>query len=119
MEEAFVEHATVVAHTRFFKQPHIIDPKKRLLSTQGVYLSERTFLDAICEYTNTSVPQLSEAFFRRRGDERGGTAPRGYRTQNRSIFGHKEHFFAFADEYEEATYSQREKLITKTIQGLK
>ena len=66
LEEAFVEHATVVAHTTSnVKSAHIINPSKRtnLSYYTGVYRPERTFLAALVDHTNIKIEQIGEAYF--------------------------------------------------------
>lgn len=122
VEEAFVEHATDVAHSRVFKQPHIIDPKQRqhiFKAYQGPYLPERTFLATVCDQTRISAEQLGEAYFRPRGDERGEWLREGIERKIGQCFGGKEHFFAFVRDYEEADNTTRKRLIHDTTNQLK
>ncbi len=122
IEEAFVEHATEVAYTRFFKQPHIIDPRRRInlfSMTLNTYVAERTFLDTICDYARIPVEHLGEAYFSPRGDEKGERLRADIERKIGKFFGGTEHFFAFVDEYEEAGHGERKKLIDRTIKALK
>lgn len=122
MEEAFVEHATVVAHSTFVKQPRVIDPHKRisfLESNKGVYGAERTFLATICDYTNINVEQLSEAYFSPRGDERGEWLRNDIERKIGKFFGSRQSFYDFIDDYENEDSSKRSQLIRSKLNELR
>lgn len=121
IEEAFVEHATVVAHSHVIKQPRTIHPKKRMFSLQessGAYLPERTFLAVTCEQTDIAVEQLSEAYFSPRGDERGERLRSEIEYKIGKFFGSKRNFYAFVDLYEDTDSTYREDLVHNTLYRL-
>lgn len=121
IEEAFVEHATVVAHSHIVKQPRIIHPKKRLLSiqeTSGTYIPERTFLAVSCEQTGISIEQLSEAYFSPRGDERGEKLRHEIERKIGKFFGSKKNFYDFIDYYEQLDNVKREGFVRGTLRQL-
>lgn len=122
MEEAFVEHATVVAHSTFIKQPWVIDPHKRITfleSNRGVYGAERTFLAAICDHTNIAVEQLSEAYFSPRGDERGEQLRNDIERKIGNFFGSRKNFYDFIDAYENEDSSKRSQMIRSKLNELR
>lgn len=121
IEEAFVEHATVVAHTPFVKQPRIIHPKKRLHmldASNSTYVTERTFLAVTCDYTNITVEHLSEAYFTPRGDECGERLRSDIERKIGKFFGSREGFYQFINDYESSESNRRDNLVHDTIQHL-
>lgn len=121
IEEAFVEHATVVAHTPFVKQPRIIHPKKRLHTldaSNSTYATERTFLAVTCDHTDISVEHLSEAYFTPRGDERGERLRTDIERKIGKFFGSREGFYQFVNAYETSESNRRDNLVHDTIKHL-
>lgn len=122
LEEAFVEHATVVAHSTLIKQPRVIDPLKRLSileSCRGVYGAERTFLAKTCDYAHISIEQLSEAYFTPRGDRRGESLRKDIERKIGAFFGSRAAFYDFIDAYEEEESTQRSRLIYAKLNELR
>lgn len=121
IEEAFVQHATVVAHTPFVKQPRVIHPKKRLHildASNSVYTTERTFLAVTCDYADIAIEHLSEAYFTPRGDERGERLRRDIERKIGKFFGSREGFYQFVSVYESSEGSRRDTVVRDTIQRL-
>ncbi|USN96192.1 MAG: hypothetical protein H6797_03890 [Candidatus Nomurabacteria bacterium] len=121
LEEAFVEHATVVAHTTLIRQPSVIHPKKRLKlfeETSGTYVPERTFLATTCDYTGISIEHLSEAYFSPRGDRRGEWLRHGIERKIGKFFGSRESFYNFINAYENIKHTDRNSFVYGTINEL-
>lgn len=121
MEEAFVEHATVVAHSHIVKQPRVIHPKRRMFPFQessGTYQPERTFLAVACDHTGIAIEHLSEAYFSPRGDERGERLRFDIDRKIGKFFGSREKFYHFVDTYEQLQTIDRDGFVHHTIRHL-
>ena len=121
LEEAFVEHSSVVAFgPSMAKKPFIIDPAKRIGSwaLNGTYRPERTFMATLVEHTDITLEHLSEAYFRPRGDERGEWLREDIERKIGRFFGSRQEFFGFMNEYEESSRSNRPTLVQNKVKDL-
>ena len=98
IEEAFVEHTTVVAHSGASPSYEIIDPNRRPNDRQeySTYRLERTLLDVI----NVPPEQLAEVYFSPRDSEYGERMREDLYRKMGAAFGSTRNFFEFIDEYE-------------------
>ena len=121
LEEAFVEHSSVVAFgPSIAKKPFIIDPAKRIGSwaLNGTYRPERTFMATLVEHADIALEHLSEAYFLPRGDERGEWLREDIERKIGRFFGSRQEFFWFMDEYEESSRSDRPTLVLNKVKDL-
>ncbi len=117
LEEAFVEHATMVALTDEPKRPETIHPQARTDASgiSGSYYQERRLLDSIVNHTDISIEQLGEAYFTPQGTERGDMIRADIERKIGNYFVSTQNFFAFVDKYEKSTLKKRDELITNAI----
>ena len=117
LEEAFVEHATMVAQTQGSQNPEVIDPKSRtlLFKNYGGYTKERSLLDTIIKKTDISIEQMGEAYFTPVETERGEKIRADIEQKIGAFFLSKDRFFDFVDKYEDSNHVDRAKLITDVI----
>ncbi len=120
IEEAFVEHATVVALTDAPQQPSLIDPEERadILKNKGGYWKERTLLNAIIKNTGISVEQMGEAYFTPMHTERGDRIRADIEYKIGKFFLSDERFFNFIEKYEQSKRTGRDDLILNTLETL-
>ena len=116
MEEAFVEHASTVAHTPLVPRHRVIDPSKRpYFGELGIYTPERTFLAAVTKHADIAIEHIAEAYFSPRGSERGEHLRGDIERKIGRFFGSKKDFFAFANDYQNTLKSERDDLITNKL----
>lgn len=121
LEEAFVEHSSVVAFSpAIAKKPFVIHPEKRHGSwnRNSTYRPERTFIAKLIEHTTIDIEHLSEAYFRPRGDSRGEWLREDIERKIGRFFGSRQEFFRFIDDYEAASQVDRSDLVRRTIHTL-
>lgn len=116
IEEAFVEHTTVVAHGGLAPFQRTINPRMRPndANEYSTYHPERTLLGM----TGVAPEQLAEVYFSPRASERGEWLREDLYRKFGAAFGSTERFFAFIDEYEHSQKTKRNKLVYKTIETL-
>ena len=119
LEEAFLEHATVVAHAgTFFRRPRVIHPQRRpkhFQAPRSTYIYERTFLAEVCDHGNIPVEELGVAYFSPRGNKWGEQLREDIERKIGGLFGSREGFFEFVDSYNKMTHRKRQKLISDAI----
>ena len=119
MDEAFVEHATVVAHSPFRTKHNVIHPKQRsAYSDLSVYTPERTFLAVLSDNAGITIEQLAETYFSKRGEERGDRLREEIERKIGKFFGTIHNFFVFADIYQNTMHPHRDPFVYKTIDSL-
>lgn len=120
IEEAFVEHATMVALTNEPQQPNLIDPKKRAdtFENNGGYWKERSLLDTIISNTDISIEQMGEAYFTPMYTERGDRIRADIEYKIGKFFLSDERFFNFIEKYERSKRTGRDDLILNTLETL-
>lgn len=121
LEEAFVEHASVVAFSpAIAKNPFVVHPEKRHGSwtRNSTYRPERTFMAKLIEHTTINLEHLSEAYFRPRGDDRGEWLREDIERKIGRFFGSRQAFFQFIDEYEITSRDNRPGLVHGKIRNL-
>lgn len=121
LEEAFVEHSSVVAFSKFLtKRPNVVDPAKRfgVWNHNSGYRQERTFLSTLLTHTEIPLEQMSEAYFRPRGDHRGEQLRDDIERKIGAFFGTRYIFFDFMKEYEMTVRKDRSDLLQRKITDL-